>query len=240
MMLKDSGTERHWVKCFSPGYQGPVLGYHLARTSDGKLNDKAFEQVNGQALADIDFVASEGKAYLAATTWASLNHPRTSVWLRETSIKAIQEQKATNADWKVAPWAEGCNVWGLRGSLKGGAPTYSFLNTTDGCLMVAALNDKTAKVNRKNVKGVLTTVSGAVSDPHHMTTIFTADKIIAIGNDDTVIADFGNPNYAELGRLIRQASNLCGILGKNGAIYASSVDSPLTSLTVAKTWSAQA
>jgi len=228
-------TERHMVKAFAPGYEGPVVAYHGLRTNDGELSWRLFEHAQGHALCDIDFVAYEGKACFAATTWATPSTPMSTVWVRECAIKALKDRQSVDATWTMAPWADSHNVSQLRGFLKDGQRYYSFFSVDQGNLLMAAPADKAAKVIRKNVKGLLNHVTGASTDRQNIATVITTDdKIIAIGKEETTLADLTQPTYQDLGRWVRQYKRPVGVIGKNGTLFMRAFNNPLCNVIVSK------
>ncbi|MBI5421953.1 hypothetical protein HZA44_02365 [Candidatus Peregrinibacteria bacterium] len=217
------GGDTHFVKCFAPSYEGPITGYHAIRADNRqKMNFKEFTQIDGRKMLGLDFVSHEGKAMLAATLKGNHQNPKTTVFTREADIQSLKDGTSVNSQWKPAPWVGDRNISSLRGFIKDGVLMYSFLDTTTGDFLSAGATDKGAKVVMKDVKGVLTTVSGVQNDPNHMATVITNKQIVAIGQKDTVIADLSDPAYAEIAQLVRGGKNLTGIYGRQ-SLYASSV-----------------
>lgn len=217
------GGDTHFVKCFAPSYEGPITGYHAIRADNRqKMNFKEFTQIDGRKLIGLDFVSYEGKANLAATLESNHQNPKTMVFVREADIESLKNGAGINSQWKPAPWVGDRNVSNLRGFIKDGVLTYSFLDTTTGHFLAAGATDKDAKIVKKDVRGVLSTVSGVQIDPSHMAMVVTDKQILAIGQKDTVIADLSDPAYAEIASMLRGGKNLYGIYGRQ-SVYASSV-----------------
>lgn len=221
--FQDGDTSEHFVKRFSPNYEGPIMGYHVVRTGDRQLNTKVFTSINSRPIVGLDLVQYEGKVNLAAVTQADFRNPKSQVFLREATISALKDKTSIHSQWKPAPWNGDYDVSSLRGTVQNGKVMYAFLNQNTRTLMAASLTDKSAKTLQEGVKGMLDIVSGAQIDSAHMATVITNKEIVAIGDKkNTVIADLSSPAFDELARQIRKGKTLRGIYGKEN-VYASSV-----------------
>ncbi len=227
----------HFVKCFAPTNEGPVKGYHAVRTADNRLNTKVFGVVNGLQIGNLDLVQHEGRVNLGVITYPTFQCPKPTVLLRETPLKALKDETNVDSNWTPAPWARDINVTSLRGFVKDGMLTYTYLDDK-GNFYMTRTTDTAAKLIKKNVRGTLVNVSGT---PFNLSQdiVFTDDQILAIGDKDQVIGEYTNPVFAEFGRMIRQGNILRGIHGKE-AIFASIQGNPQFDLMVAKTPSVQA
>ncbi len=231
--FKDGDTSEHFVKGFSPGYEGPIMGYHVVRIGD-QLNFKEFTQIYGRQITGLDLVSYEGKATLAATTLANFQHPKSTVFTRVAPIQALKEMDSVGSDWKLATWVGDRNVTGLRGIVQNGKVQYTFLDTNTGHFLVASTTDHDAKIVKRDVKGILDTVSGVQMNQGHMATVITDKQIVAIGKDEKIVAELSSPAYADLARMIREGSTFRGIYGKQN-VYASRVGDSMGKLMVSPT-----
>lgn len=229
---KNVDTDRHFVKAFAPTHQGAIVGYHALRSNDGELSWRAFEQINGQQIRDLDFLSFEGKVHFVATTFdAASNKP--ACYARECGIKALKDNQPIHAIWSAVAFGEGHHVTALRGMLKDGARAYTFLDMTQGALFQAQASDKQPKVLKKSIKGVLSNVSGAMGGKT-LCTVVTDDKVMNIGKDEQVVCDLTLPQHSELAGFIRDSKWVSGIVGRDGVAYLPSVTNALGSVRSAQ------
>jgi len=221
-------TERHFVKCFAPTHEGAIVAYHALRTNDGQISWRCIDQVNGQQVTDVDFLSYEGKIHFTATTLPRMNE-RAACYIRECGVKALKDNQTVDATWTPAQFTEGHNIANLRGSLQNGQRVYTWLDLDQNALCQAQATDKQPKVLRKNVRGLLTNVTGATNSLQ--CTIVADDKVIFFnGKDEQIACDLTQPQNQELGRFVRNSKWVNGIVGRNGVAYFSAGMNPLSQM----------
>lgn len=206
----------HWVRNFEPEYNGSLVAYHGILTESGEYRDREFKSINGQAICRFDYLAHEGQNYMAAVTFNPETQERTTL-LRQTPIKAILNGESVSTKWTPAPWAEGYNVVGLRGSIEDGNVGYGFRDTKTNIFYTATPDSKEATKRLEHVKGVLIGVTGAMEDLSLMPVITEDNKVHAInlfGGRDDVVLDLDSEEYAEVTRDLSDSTSFIGTVSK--------------------------